>query len=103
MFQVPQAYSPGSSTRNSELATKLMALRPGTALTLIGLGQAQLSEVWSQISSAPRMLRLDFVGVTTTALAIERILNDLADLATALWPDWNSIESPQLSPRLLPA
>jgi hypothetical protein len=66
---------------NSELATKLMALRPGGAVTLIGLGQAQLGEVLSGMSSAPRMLRLDFVGVATTALAIERILDDLADLA----------------------
>jgi hypothetical protein len=103
MLQAHQAYSSGSLARNGELVTRLMALRPGRALTLIGLGQAQLSEVVSQTSSAPRMLRLDFVGVTTTTLAIDRVLDDLADLATALWPDWKSTESPKLLPRLLPA
>jgi hypothetical protein len=88
---------------NDELVTKLMALRPGGALTLIGLGQAQLVEVLSGTSSAPRLLRLDFVGVATSALAIDRIIDDLADLAAALWPDWDGPESPKLLPRLLPA
>ena len=101
MFQAHQ--TSGSLARNDELITKLMALRPGATLTVIGLTQAQLSEVLSQASFAPRMLRLDFVGATTTALAIERILDDLADLATSLWPDWDGTEAPQLSQQLLPA
>ncbi len=103
MPQAHQAHPLGSLARNGELATKLMALRPGAALTLIGLGAAQLREVLPQTPSAPRMLRLDFADVTTTALAIDRILDDLADLATALWPDWDDTEPPQLSGRLLPA
>jgi hypothetical protein len=103
MLQPHQAYSLGSFAQNGELVTKLMALRCGGALTLIGLGQAQLGEVLSRTSSSPRMLRLDFVGVATTALAIDRILDDLADLAAALWPDWDGPESPKLLPRLLPA
>jgi hypothetical protein len=49
------------------------------------------------------MLRLDLTGVATTALAIDRILDDLADLVAALWPDWDGPESPKLLPRLLPA
>jgi hypothetical protein len=87
---------------NGELVTKLMALRPGGALTLIGLGQTQLREVLSGASSAPRVLRLDFVGATSTGLAIDRILNDLAELAAAVWPDWDGPESPKFLPGLLP-
>ena len=103
MPQSQQGYSSGLSASNGELVTKLMALRPGGAVTVIGLGQAQLGEVLSGMSSAPRMLRLEFVGVATTALAIDRILNDLADLAAGLWPDWDGPESPKLLPRLLSA
>jgi hypothetical protein len=88
---------------SAELMTKLRALRPGGAVTLIGLRQAQLGEILSDTASAPRMLRLDFVGGATTALAIDQILDDLADLAAALWPDWDGPESPKLLPRLLPA
>jgi hypothetical protein len=100
---MPQAHQMSRTlARNDELATKLTALRAGQTLTVIGLGQAQLIEVSSQTSFTPRMLRLDFVGATTTAMAIDRILSDLADLSTALWPDWNGTGSPQLSGRLLP-
>jgi Protein of unknown function (DUF559) len=99
MLQI-QAYS-GSLAQNGELVTKLMALRRGGTLTLIGLSQARLGEVVSNMPSSPRMLRLDFAGVGTTALAIERVLDDLADLAAALWPDWDDPESPL--PRLLSA
>jgi hypothetical protein len=48
------------------------------------------------------MLRLDFVGVANTALAIDRILDDLAELAAAAWPDWDRLESSIFSPNLLP-
>ena len=103
MPQSQQGYSSGLLAPNAELVAKLMALRPGGAVTLVGLGQAQLVEVLSGTSFALRLLRLDLVGVATAALAIDRILNDLADLAAALWPDWEGAESPKLLPRLLPA
>jgi Protein of unknown function (DUF559) len=103
MPQSQQGYSSGLLAPNGELVARLTALRPGGAVTLIGLKQAQLGEVLSGTPSALRMLQLDFVGVATTALAIDRILDDLADLAAAQWPDWNGPESPKLLPRLLPA
>jgi hypothetical protein len=102
MPQSQQGYSSGLLAPNGDVVTKLMALRPGRAVTLIGLGQAQLGEVLSRTSSALRTLRFNFVGAATAALAIDRILNDLADLAAALWPDWDGIESPKLLPGLLP-
>jgi len=95
MLPANPTYSSGSPSRDDEFITKLLALRPGAALTIIGLGQVRLNEILSLTPSAPRMLRLDFVGVTITALAIDRILNDLADLATALWPYWNATDSPE--------
>jgi hypothetical protein len=74
---------------NAELVTRVAALRAREAMTVIGIGQAQVSDILSAAASARRMLRLDLVGATVTPLAIDRILNDLADLATALWPDWD--------------
>src|SRR5215204_6449275 len=53
----------GATARNGELVKRLMALRPGGALTLIGVGQAQLGELLSQAPSLRRMLRLDLIGV----------------------------------------
>jgi hypothetical protein len=103
MPEFKQEYFSELPALNDELITKLAALRPGEAITLIGLGQAQLCDVLSRTSFVSRMLRLDFVGVATTALAIERILDDLADLAAGLWPDWRDPESPESLPRLLPA
>jgi hypothetical protein len=100
MLQPHQAYSSASLAQNGEVVTKLTALCRGGALTIVGLGQGQLGEVLSQTSSLPHMLRLDFVGVANTAVAIERILDDLADLAAALWPDWDRSESPTPLPRL---
>ncbi len=99
MVQLHQAYSSGSLAQNGELVTRLTGLRRGGALTLIGLGQGQLREVLSEMPSSPRMLRLDFVGIATAALAIDRILDDLADLAGALWPNWDGPELPKLLPR----
>jgi hypothetical protein len=103
MPEFKQEYFSGRSGLNDELITKLAALRPSEAITFIGLGQARLCDVLSRTSFAPRMLRLDFGGVATAALAIERILDDLADLAAGLWPDWHGPELPELVPRLLPA
>jgi Protein of unknown function (DUF559) len=103
MLPANPIYSSGSPSRNDEFVTKLMALRPGGALTIIGLGQFRLSEIMSLTPSAPCMLRLDFADVVTTALAIDRILDDLADLATALWPNWNATDSPERLPRPLAA
>ena len=85
-----------------QLATKLTELRPGGAVTVIGLGQAQFTQVLSGTPCAHRMLRLELGGVATAALAIDRILDDLADLAAALWPDWQAAESSMLLPRLRP-
>jgi hypothetical protein len=81
---------------NGELVTKLMALRPGGGLTVIGLGHSQLGSALSETSSAPRMLRLDLAGALNIALAIDRVLADLADLAVAAWPYWADSESPHL-------
>jgi hypothetical protein len=90
-----QGQSSGLLAPNRELVSKLMTLRPSEAVTLIGVGIGQLGKFLSETPSAPRMLRLDFAGVGTTTLAIDRILNDLADLAAALWPDWHAPQSPK--------
>jgi hypothetical protein len=102
MPPTPQGHPSALLAPNGEVGAKLLALRPGAAVTLIGLRQAQLGQVLSGVSSAPSMLRLDLAGVATTALAIDRVLDDLADLAAAQWPDWNPPDT-EKSPRLLPA
>jgi hypothetical protein len=101
---VLQPYQPsGSLAEYDEVVARLRALRRGGLLTLVGLGSAQLGEVVSQTSLSTPILRLDTVGIANTARAIDRILDDLADLVSALWPDWDGQESPEHLPRLLSA
>ena len=85
---------------NEKLVTRLTTLRPGEAMTVIGIGQAQLGKMLSEASYTSRMLRLDLAGVATAPSAIDRILDDLADLAAALWPDWD-VAGPPKAPHLL--
>ena len=90
----------GMLAPNEKFVTRLTTLRPGEAMTVIGIRSAQLGEMLPKASHTSRLLRLDLAGVATAPSAIDRILNDLADLAAALWPDWDVPESPT-SHRLL--
>jgi hypothetical protein len=103
MPRILQGSSSGLLASDDDIVKKLMALRAGEAMTVIGMAQSQLGEVLSRTSSALQMLRLDLFGVATAANAIDRILNDLADLAAALWPDWDGSECPKPFPGMLPA
>jgi hypothetical protein len=101
MLQPNQAS--GSVAKNGELVARLGALRRGGLMTIIGLNSFQLGEVVSQTSLSTGVLRLDMVSVANTAHAIDRILDDLADLVSTQWPDWVGQESPRHPPRLLSA
>jgi Protein of unknown function (DUF559) len=83
------------------LTAKLMGLRPGDSLTIVGLNPFELNRMLAGQISARRMLRLEFRNASTAPLAIERILNDLAELAAAAWPNWDDWEQPQANPNLL--
>lgn len=75
-----------------EIGARINMLPPKGALTFIGLGSNDLREVLRWSEPVRRMLRLDLAGALTAETAIQRILDDLADLAAALWPDWNGQE-----------
>jgi hypothetical protein len=87
----------------SQVANTVRVLRPGETLTLIGVDAARLNTLLAERPSTLRMLKLDLLGITTAAGAIERILDDLASLAVALWPDWASTDAPEFQPPLIPS
>ena len=70
----------------------LAALRPGRLLTVIGIGPAALSAALIGDQTAPHVLRLDLAGTATVTAMINRVLDDLADLAGSLWPRWRETE-----------
>ena len=82
-----------SVARGVDLTARVAALRPGSTLTLVGLSQAELSAALAENPLMPYLLKLDLVGAMTAATAIGRILDDLADLAVALWSQWATTES----------
>jgi Protein of unknown function (DUF559) len=77
-----------------QIEIKLASLRPGAAATLIGLREAQLCALLPSMSLNFHVLRLDLDGPATIASAIDRTLDDLADLAASLWPNWMDRSSP---------
>jgi very-short-patch-repair endonuclease len=80
-----------SLTRSSieRLPERLASVAPGTILTVVGLDTDGLRETVKTASSTSRqILQLDLAGVAKAESIVQRVLNDLADLALALWPDW---------------
>ena len=85
------------------LVARLETLRAGEAITVIGIGQTELGQMLSRAAATRPMLRLEFDNAATIAVAIDLILNDLADLVVARAPDWDDPD-PVLKdfPRLRP-
>lgn len=73
-------------TAGPAATARLRALAPGQHLTLIGLDAADLAAIL--LPDMPPLLRLDLAGTIAAEAAVARILDDLADLALAAWPDW---------------
>jgi hypothetical protein len=71
----------------ADVTGRLAALKPGGLLTLIGIDAADLAGLIPP--SGPPMLGLDLAGIESVGLALDRILDDLADLALAAWPNWS--------------
>ena len=67
-----------------ELTQRLDGMRDGELITVIGVDAAALRLP----AGAPTILRLDFAGAAEPAMAIGRLLDDLATLALAAWPAW---------------
>lgn len=88
-------------THGEDLVARLIALPPGASLTLIGLDRTKLSSALSDDPAMPLMLRLDLTEAMTATTAINRILDDLADLAGALWPRWAETETTTAASPLL--
>ncbi|MEA2983972.1 MAG: hypothetical protein QOD94_226 [Alphaproteobacteria bacterium] len=100
MLPANQRFVPGATSAH-EVADTLSVLRPGEALTVIGLDVAQLGRLLSQRASTRCVLRLDLRDTETASLAIERILDDLAALAV-LWPDWPEPDPSQVPTPWMP-
>lgn len=76
-----------------EIISKINSLPRNGALTLIGPDSKEFVNALPRDKTTPRMLRLDLVRAATARQAIDIILDDLAELALALWPDWDEEES----------
>ncbi|RVU14262.1 endonuclease domain-containing protein [Methylobacterium oryzihabitans] len=74
----------------AELADRVQRLAGGERLSLIGLGRDRLGEILAADGDGLRgVLLLAVEDLSTTAAILERILDDLADLALARWPHWH--------------
>jgi hypothetical protein len=56
-------------------------------LTLVGLDRFDFKSMLS-VATAPLVLQLDMRGAERPAAVINRLLDDLAELALRRWPDW---------------
>ncbi len=69
-----------------ELAAGFLALKPGRLLTLVGVNAREVAALIPP--GMPPVLRLDMTGALAVEASIARVLDDLADLALATWPNW---------------
>jgi hypothetical protein len=78
----------------ADAPARIASLASGQMLTLVGIGLDELRQVL-EVAPGPsrRILQLDFAAATTTNAAIDRVLDDLADLAFAIWPTWYGTNS----------
>lgn len=76
---------------------RLATLPAGRSATVIGLPPTSLLEAASALG-ARRLLLIEPGGSIDAQEAIARILEDLADLALATWPNWPSPDATPLGP-----
>ena len=83
----------------STAVRNLRALRPGAAATVIGLsGEALLAAAARATPDERRLLLVDPGDGGGAEAVIARILEDLAELALAAWPDWPAPADPSRVP-----
>jgi very-short-patch-repair endonuclease len=78
-------------TRSSieRLPERLASVAPGSILTIVGVDTHSLCETVKASSAISRqILQLDLAGVANAESVIHRVLNELANLALAIWPVW---------------
>lgn len=80
-----------------ELAGRIAGLEPGERLVVLGLGREGLGTILSRTSGRSALLAACEAPLTAAAL-IERLLDDLAELALALWPRWHGREEADPAP-----
>lgn len=70
-----------------DLARRIADLGPGERLVVLGVGRATLGALVSEGTDRGALLVADADQSDATAL-LDRLLDDLADLARARWPHW---------------
>jgi very-short-patch-repair endonuclease len=71
------------------LGGRILNLRPGKRMTLIGIGYEGVVEALKAESIGDRSaLLIDTAGRSTTDAIMDQLLDDLADLALERWPLW---------------
>ncbi len=71
----------------SEVPSRFAELTRGQVLTLIGTDAASLRAALETTATRP-ILILDVAAAETVVGIIEQVVDDLADLTLARWPDW---------------
>jgi hypothetical protein len=101
MLPRAQKYIPEARVSYDDLVIRMSALEPGETLTLVGVDQVQFAAILAERSTATAILRLELLDIATASVAIDRILDDLAELAASQWPNWPVGGAPKaLSPYL---
>ncbi|ACA19438.1 protein of unknown function DUF559 [Methylobacterium sp. 4-46] len=95
----PTSARPAPGLGPDEVAARVAELAPGRRLTLTGLGRETLRAILAEGPAGRRSLLFLAPGPVASAEAVlDRILDDLADLALARWPDWPPDEAPAATP-----
>lgn len=90
----PPGVSPLPTLPVADVSGRILRLGAGERLVLIGLGLDGLGPRLDASEAEHSLLVLLTAGGRTTASILDGLLDDLADLALARWPDWHGPSSP---------
>ncbi|WP_244424299.1 DUF559 domain-containing protein [Methylobacterium sp. GXF4] len=79
----------------ADLSGRILGLGAGERLVLVGIGLDGIGPYLDASEAAHSLLVLRIAGRRSAAAILDGLLDDLADLALARWPDW---QNPQHAP-----
>ncbi|KMO32126.1 hypothetical protein VQ02_24335 [Methylobacterium variabile] len=78
----------------ADFAARVAGLRAGERVAVIGLGRDGVGEILAAGDVSRGALLVATEEMRGAAAVIDRLLDDLADLALARWPDWPGLDGP---------
>ncbi|SDN70723.1 hypothetical protein SAMN05216360_110205 [Methylobacterium phyllostachyos] len=83
----------------SDLARRIAGLGPGERLVVLGVGRATIGSIVSEGTDRGALLVTTAADQSAAAI-IDRLLDDLAELARARWPHWHGGDAAGADPWL---